>query len=90
MRGRYGQPLSIRILRALHLAGRPLTRSELTAWFICDRAGRSKIQAELDRMVTAGELVDAGMRPPSPRDRMPGSRPQRLYGPAETPLRIPR
>lgn len=67
-----------RILAGLDRAGRPLTRIELTAWFLNGAIDRAKIQGELDAMVRSGELIDMGMTLHRTRERW--ATPRQTYG----------
>lgn len=75
----HSEPLSARIIRGLRSAGRPLTRVELSAWYVTGPKP-AELQAELDLMIAAGYLVFAGKRPPSPNDWRREARSQPLYG----------
>lgn len=72
------EPLSSRIIRGLRAAGRPLTRIELSAWYVTGPKP-AEVQDEIDRLVRAGELVCAGLQPPSKHNRLCDLRPQPIY-----------
>ena len=72
-------PLPDQIRAAIEQTATTATRAEIqSSWNPYVRVG--VLQAEIDRMVEAGELVDLGVEPVRPYDGRADLGPRRLYG----------
>lgn len=74
-----------RIEAALRRHGRPMTRHEMTAWYLSGYR-TSEIEAMLRTMAARGMIADLGEVPPPPGSQ--DLRPRTLYGLAAPAIRL--